>query len=315
MFIDKAKITVRSGSGGNGIVSFKREKFLPFGGPNGGNGGRGGDVYLVGSPHMTNLQFYFHKRSFAAEDGGNGGAENCVGKSADPFYIKLPFGTEVYMENSNKTIEIIDENPILILKGGKGGVGNGQLKTSVNRAPTHKYPAEKGEEEILNLKLKTIAHIGLVGFPNAGKSSFLNSFTNAKSRVEPFPFSTVHPVLGTYNGIKFIDIPGIVKDAHKGKGMGITFLQHIERCKILLIIIDSSDNPLESMKVIMNELGVYGINLPWEIVLNKSDLLDKKGLKDLSEEFIKIYGKKPFVCSTKYNYGVSYILRKIIKKI
>lgn len=313
MFIDKAKVFIKSGDGGRGALSFKREKGIPFGGPDGGNGGRGGDIYIQGSFHKQSLEYYHHQKHFFASSGSAGENQNCTGKCAEPLYLVVPIGTEVYLENNNVTLDVVDEEPILLLKGGRGGTGNGSLKTSTNRAPNYTKPLEKGEEDTLHLTLKTAAHVGLVGYPNAGKSSFLNSFTNAESRVEPFPFSTIHPVLGTYKNIKFIDVPGLIEDSHKGRGMGIKFLQHIERCKILLLVTDIHDNPQEKTKIILQELKEYGIQKQIIILLNKVDLIDKQELNHMIYKLKKQTPYRIFFCSTKHNYGIKYIINHIEK--
>ncbi|MEN3013967.1 MAG: GTPase ObgE [Endomicrobiia bacterium] len=289
MFIDRVKIYVESGKGGNGCVSFRREKFVPFGGPDGGRGGKGGDVYLRANPNITTLYDFTLKPHFKAEDGQHGKGKNMYGKDGKDLYIDVPCGTVVYKldENQNKIFlkDLVKPyDTVLVAEGGRGGRGNADFKSSTNRAPKIAELGQPSQKVTLILELKLIADVGIVGLPNAGKSTLLAVLTPAKPKIADYPFTTLSPNLGTlvYSDKKFViaDIPGIIEDAHKGKGLGVEFLRHIERTKMLIHLIDVSsadENEIyKNYKIIMKELKNYSEKLakkPMIVVLNKIDMI------------------------------------------
>ena len=287
-FLDQVKIYIKAGDGGSGSPSFRREKFIEFGGPDGGDGGKGGSVILVSERNLNTLIDYRYQQHFKAERGGDGKGKNQTGKGGDNLYLKVPIGTQVF-EEDNKTL-IFDfkkeKDEYTVAIGGKGGFGNTRFKSSTNRAPRKFTKGLKGEDFWIWLQLKTIADIGIIGLPNAGKSSLLASITSANPKIANYKFTTLNPNLGVavYDDkeITLADIPGLIEGAHKGVGLGTKFLKHIERCKTLLHLIDVTENDLiRSYKQIRAELGKYSKSLLKKneiIVLNKIDLIDKKNL-------------------------------------
>ena len=287
-FLDQVKIYIKAGDGGSGSPSFRREKFIEFGGPDGGDGGKGGSVILVSERNLNTLIDYRYQQHFKAERGGDGKGKNQTGKGGDNLYLKVPIGTQVF-EEDNKTL-IFDfkkeKEEYTAAIGGKGGFGNTRFKSSTNRAPRKFTKGLKGEDFWIWLQLKTIADIGIIGLPNAGKSSLLASITSANPKIANYKFTTLNPNLGVavYDDkeITLADIPGLIEGAHKGVGLGTKFLKHIERCKTLLHLIDVTEKDLiRSYKQIRAELGKYSKSLLKKneiIVLNKIDLIDKKNL-------------------------------------
>ena len=287
-FLDQVKIYIKAGDGGSGSPSFRREKFIEFGGPDGGDGGKGGSVVLVSERNLNTLIDYRYQQHFKAERGGDGKGKNQTGKGGDNLYLKVPIGTQVF-EEDNKTL-IFDfkkeKEEYTAAIGGKGGFGNTRFKSSTNRAPRKFTKGLKGEDFWIWLQLKTIADIGIIGLPNAGKSSLLASITSANPKIANYKFTTLNPNLGVavYDDkeITLADIPGLIEGAHKGVGLGTKFLKHIERCKTLLHLIDVTEKDLiRSYKQIRAELGKYSKSLLKKneiIVLNKIDLIDKKNL-------------------------------------
>jgi len=288
MFIDYARIHVHGGNGGNGCLSFRREKFIPKGGPDGGNGGKGGDVIAVASSELNTLLNFRYKKQFFAEKGQHGMGANKTGHDGENIILKVPLGTEVYEldEQNNRKYKIADlaeENEDVILaKGGKGGRGNATFKSSTNQAPRKITPGKEGEEKYYELELKLMADVGLVGFPNAGKSTLISHLSSAHPKIADYEFTTLEPCLGVvkvdeYKTFVIADIPGIIEDAHEGKGLGLRFLRHIERTKVLLFLIDiTSDNISNKYEILNNELHSYNTELDRRqklIVLNKIDLL------------------------------------------
>ena len=274
MFIDKVKkVYFKSGNGGKGCVGFRREKFIPMGGPDGGSGGRGGHIILRGSRHANTLVDFQYKKHFKGEKGQNGKGSSMDGKNGKDLIVLVPLGTEI-LHNNEVILEILEEKEFIFLKGGKGGIGNKKLATSTNKAPKYAIDPKEGKEIIVDMKLKLIGDIGIIGVPNAGKSSFINSITNANSKVANYKFTTLFPHLGSYKGkIIFVDIPGLIEGASEGKGLGYDFLSHIERCKYLLLIVDIADNPEKDIKIIENELKTYGIKKEIKLCFNKCDLV------------------------------------------
>jgi GTP-binding protein len=305
-FIDEAIIHIKAGDGGDGCVSFRREKFIPKGGPNGGNGGRGGDVLIVADKRMRTLLDFRYKKKHEAERGGHGEGKLKSGKDGKLLTIKVPCGTQVFDANTNELIiDLLDDGQkILIAKGGDGGFGNDHYKSSTNQAPRKALPGWPGEARDLRLELKLLADVGLVGCPNAGKSSLLSIISAARPKIAPYPFTTKEPNLGIVKVDEFTnfvaaDIPGLLEGAHTGKGLGISFLKHIERTKVLIHIIDAAGvdqrRPIDDYHTINNELGSYSkklTNLPQIVVLNKMDLPEaKENIKDFEKagiEFLQI---------------------------
>jgi GTP-binding protein len=325
-FIDEAKIYIESGKGGDGCVSFRREKFIARGGPNGGDGGKGGDVIIRSTRHLNTLIDFRYQQKFKASNGGNGMGKNRFGAGGKDLIIEVPIGTEITDESGDNVLcDIIDnEQEITLAKGGKGGLGNYHFRSSVNRSP---QKATKGEEAIgffIKLKLKLISDIGLVGLPNAGKSSFISAVTKAKPKIADYPFTTLKPQLGVayIDNQNFViaDIPGLIKDANIGKGLGHRFLKHIERCGLILHLIDIADSDItQNYLTIKEELKQYSVNTSKKkeiIVLNKCDLLDQDEI-DLKIQELRmiIKRKKIFTISVAKKEGLTEILREIIKKI
>jgi len=296
-FLDQAKIYIKAGNGGSGSASFRREKFVEYGGPDGGDGGDGGSIIVQSDRNLNTLIDFRFAQHFKAEHGKPGSKRNKTGANGGDLILKVPLGTQVYEEDNNTLIYDFTKNKekYLVASGGKGGLGNVRFKSSTNRAPRKKTNGKLGEEFWIWLQLKVIADIGIIGKPNAGKSSLLAALTRAKPKIANYPFTTINPNLGvSYFGGKEItlaDIPGLVEGAHKGIGLGDKFLRHIERCKILLHLIDlSEDDLLNSYKKIKSELSNYDKNLMKKkeiIFFNKSDLLDDEKIDEKLKEFKK----------------------------
>ncbi len=282
MFVDYAKIFVKSGDGGKGIVSFRREKFAPKGGPDGGNGGKGGDVIIKASKDENTLRLFRFKRRFLAANGQSGASNNKTGKSGDDIVVKVPVGSIIKDENGETVADLNqDGQSVVVAKGGKGGKGNAAFATPTNRAPRFAQEGQKGEEKFLTIELKLIADVGLVGFPNAGKSSLIRAVSNAKPEIANYPFTTLTPHLGyvNFNEKDFIiaDIPGIIDGASQGKGLGLKFLKHIERTSLLVFVLDITDKPKEAFEKLIKEIESYNpeiLNKKRIIALNKIDLVD-----------------------------------------
>ena len=316
-FLDQAKITVKAGDGGNGCCSFRREKFIEFGGPNGGDGGDGGSVKLLAVNGLNTLIDFRFIRHFKAERGENGKGNNKTGASGKELILKVPVGTQIYAEDKKTLLfDLVKEGEkIKIATGGKGGLGNTRFKSSTNQAPRKTTNGSKGEEFEIWLELKIIADVGLVGFPNSGKSSFLSLITRAKPKIADYPFTTLNPNLGVANvdeqEIVFADIPGLIEGAHKGVGLGDKFLKHIERCKSILHLIDiNEENLVSRYKIIRNELEKYSyelLNKKEIIAFNKTDLLDEKEINEKIDNF-KVNIKKDF-------FKISILKKSNIKEL
>jgi GTP-binding protein len=290
-FADYAKIYIKAGDGGPGAVHFRREKFVPKGGPDGGDGGKGGDIILRGNAQMSTLLDLRYKKFIKATKGDGGAGSQKTGKDADPIILDVPLGSVAYEEGTRKIIGEIteDKQDLVIAKGGKGGLGNAHFKSATNQTPRFAQPGEKGEEKVVEIELKLIADVGLVGFPNAGKSTLLSALSAAKPKIADYPFTTLEPNLGVvtmpdYRSFVMADIPGIIEEAHEGKGLGIRFLRHIER-NILLLFVISADSDIEyEYKALCDELEAYRKDLlqkPSILAISKMDL--KEGYK-LDEE-------------------------------
>ena len=324
-FLDQVKIYIKAGDGGSGSPSFRREKFIEFGGPDGGDGGKGGSVILVSERNLNTLIDYRYQQHFKAERGGDGKGKNQTGKGGDNLYLKVPIGTQVF-EEDNKTL-IFDfkkeKEEYTAAIGGKGGFGNTRFKSSTNRAPRKFTKGLKGEDFWIWLQLKTIADIGIIGLPNAGKSSLLASITSANPKIANYKFTTLNPNLGVavYDDkeITLADIPGLIEGAHKGVGLGTKFLKHIERCKTLLHLIDVTEKDLiRSYKQIRAELGKYSKSLLKKneiIVLNKIDLIDKKNLDSKKKIISGKIKKKIYDLSTLDKSKISKIKSKLLEYV
>ncbi len=293
MFIDEAEIEVKAGDGGDGAVAFRREKYVPKGGPSGGNGGKGGDVIIQAFRNLNTLLDFKYKRKYAAGNGAMGGSSLKDGKNGKDVLIKVPVGTLVKDSESQKVLADLDKDGkfIVIAKGGRGGKGNSNFATPTNQAPRFAEKGKKGESKKIILELKLIADVGIVGFPNAGKSTLISVISAAKPKIADYPFTTLEPNLGIvhykdYKSFTVADIPGIIEGAHEGKGLGLKFLRHIERTKILLFMIEvTSENIERDYKILLNELKQYSKKLSERkkiIALSKTDLINKKSLEKIS---------------------------------
>ena len=324
-FLDQVKIFIKAGDGGSGSPSFRREKFIEFGGPDGGDGGKGGSITLKSERNLNTLIDYRYQQHFKARRGGDGRGKNQTGKGVDNLYLKVPIGTQVF-EEDNKTLifDFKKENDeFVVASGGKGGFGNTRFKSSTNRAPKKFTKGIKGEEFWIWLQLKTIADIGIIGLPNAGKSSLLASITSATPKIANYKFTTLNPNLGValYDDkeITLADIPGLIEGAHAGIGLGIKFLKHIERCKTLLHLIDvNEDNLINIYKQVRYELKKYSKELIKKeelVVFNKIDLIDKKTLDEKIKKFESKIKKKVLTLSTVNKSSVSKIKSKLINYV
>src|SRR3954454_7945735 len=325
-FLDQAKIYVRSGAGGPGAVSFRREKFIEFGGPDGGNGGKGGDIVFEAVAGLNTLIDFRYTQHFRAPRGKGGSGSNRTGAGGDDLIIKVPIGTQLLADDEDRTLlaDLTREGErFVFLKGGMGGRGNASYKTSTNRAPRQHQTGEAGEEMWLWMRLKLLADIGLVGLPNAGKSTFLNSVSNAAAKVGDYPFTTLRPQLGVvrHKGREFVvaDIPGLIEGAAEGAGIGDRFLGHVERTRVLLHLIDGSEgDPIESWRVVRGELEGYGAGLtqkPELIALTKVDLLDDKGRAKIVKALEDEAGAKLFPISAPLQEGLEALLDAIIHRL
>jgi GTPase len=325
-FLDQAKIFVRSGAGGPGAVSFRREKFVEFGGPDGGDGGKGGDVVFEAVPGLNTLIDFRYTQHFRAPRGKGGAGSNRTGAGGDELVIKVPVGTQVLADDDGRSL-LADLTKagqrLTFLKGGMGGRGNASYKTSTNRAPRQHQTGEEGEEMWVWLRLKLLADVGLLGLPNAGKSTFLNSVSNASAKVGDYPFTTLHPQLGVvrHKGREFVvaDIPGLIEGAAEGAGIGDRFLGHVERTRLLLHLIDgAADDPIEAWRIVRGELDSYGAGLADKselIALTKADLLDEKKRAKVVEEIEKETGAKVFPISAPLEEGMGPLLDAIIERL
>ena len=322
-FLDQAKIYIKAGNGGSGSASFRREKFVEYGGPDGGDGGDGGSIIVQSDRNLNTLIDFRYAQHFKAQHGKPGSKRNKTGANGEDLILKVPLGTQVYEEDNNTLIYDFTKNKekYLVASGGKGGLGNVRFKSSTNRAPRKKTNGKLGEEFWIWLQLKVIADIGIIGKPNAGKSSLLAALTRAKPKIANYPFTTINPNLGVsyYGGkeITLADIPGLVEGAHKGVGLGDKFLRHIERCKILLHLIDlSEDNLFNSYKKIKLELSNYDKNLIKKkeiIFFNKSDLLEDNEIDKKLKEFKKKIKTKYEIVSVYSNRDIQRVKKLLVK--
>ncbi len=325
MFVDYAKIIIKSGDGGDGAISFRREKYVAAGGPDGGDGGKGGDIYFKVDKDMNTLVDFKYKKKFKAENGQNGSGSRCYGKSGEDLYISVPIGTVIKDANTLNVIADLSNmgQEELVLKGGKGGKGNSHFATSTRQAPRFAIDGEKGEEKELILELKLLADVGLIGFPNVGKSTFLSMVTAATPKIADYHFTTLEPNLGvvkTKTGSSFViaDIPGIIEGASEGTGLGIQFLRHIERTRLLLHVIDVSGsegrNPLKDFYTINEELKKYSEKLSTRkqiIVANKSDIMSDEELYKELEKEAKKQNIEIYKISAATKQGINELLERV----
>jgi GTP-binding protein len=324
-FLDEAKIYVSSGAGGNGCISFRREKFIEYGGPNGGDGGRGGDVVVECVDGLNTLIDYRYQQHFKAKSGGHGMGSNRSGARGADVVIKVPAGTEILDEDQEtKLAELMEVGErVVLLKGGNGGFGNAHFKSSTNRAPRHANPGQPGEEKTIWLRLKLIADAGLVGLPNAGKSTFLASVTHAKPKIADYPFTTLHPNLGVVRvdmrEFVLADIPGLIEGAHEGAGLGDRFLGHVERCGALLHLVDATgEDAGKAWKTVRKEIKAYGNKLdkkPEIVALSKADAVSAKDLAAQKAKLKRASKKEPLILSAHTGKGVKEVLRALFKLV
>ena len=324
-FLDQAKIYVKAGNGGSGSAGFRREKFIEFGGPDGGDGGDGGSVILIAEENLNTLIDFRFRQHFKAGKGQDGMGKKKTGKNGNDLVLKVPVGTQIFEEDNNTLIQDLKTvgQKIIIAKGGKKGLGNVRFKSSVNRAPRKKTKGSEGESFWIWLQLKVIADIGIIGMPNAGKSSLLSSFTKAKPKIANYPFTTINPNLGvaSYSDkeITLADIPGLIEGAHEGIGLGDKFLRHIERCKSLIHLIDvTNEDILENYLKIRKELAKYGNNLLKKkeiIVFNKIDIIDDGELQKKINIFKKKIRKNIYKISIIQNNGLLAIKKWMVKSV
>lgn len=327
-FIDEAKIYLKSGAGGNGCSSFRREKFIDMGGPDGGDGGRGGSIIIETNSHMNTLLDFRYKQHFKAQNGEGGKGRNRTGASRDPMILQVPLGTQIWSADEDEEPRIIhdlnkDGESYEILKGGKGGLGNAHFKSSINQAPTRITQGGEAQEMWVWLKLKIISDAGLVGLPNAGKSTFLSRVSAARPKIADYPFTTLRPYLGVvrHDEEEFVlaDIPGLIEGAHEGHGLGDKFLKHIERCGVLIHLIDGTDQDVaDNYRIIRGELEAYSELLAAKreiVVLNKCDALDETAVKSKVKALKKISGQDVYIISGHSGAGVSDLLRLVKREI
>ena len=323
-FLDQVKIFIKAGDGGSGSPSFRREKFIEFGGPDGGDGGKGGSIIIKSERNLNTLIDFRYQLHFKAERGENGMGKNKTGRGGKDIYLKVPVGTQI-LEEDNKTLlfDFTKENEtFLVANGGKGGFGNTRFKSSTNRAPKKFTKGAKGEEYCIWMQLKTIADIGIVGLPNAGKSSLLASITRATPKIANYKFTTINPNLGVaiYDDkeITIADIPGLIEGAHEGTGLGIKFLKNIERCKTLLHLIDITEDINLSYRQIRKELGKYSKELLKKkelIVLNKIDLLSKQEIIEKTEKFSMKKNKEILILSNLKKETIKKLKSELLKYV
>jgi GTP-binding protein len=324
-FLDQAKVYVRAGDGGNGCVSFRREKFVEFGGPNGGDGGKGGDVIVECVANLNTLLDYRYKQHFKAKKGGNGMGQNRTGAKGADVVLKVPPGTQILNEDGETLIADLTTpgERIVLLKGGNGGFGNAHFKSATNQAPRRANPGQPGEEMHIWLRLKLIADAGIIGLPNAGKSTFLAAVSAARPKIADYPFTTLHPNLGMVriDGFDFVlaDIPGLIEGAHEGAGIGDRFLGHVERTAVLLHLVDATlYDPAEAYTVVRGEIEAYGAGLedkPEIVALSKIDAVPKDELKKKVRALKTVSGSTPLVVSAASSEGVPDTLRALVTKI
>lgn len=324
-FLDQAKVIIFSGKGGNGCVSFRREKFIEFGGPNGGDGGRGGNVWAEAVDNLNTLIDYRFQQHFRASNGRHGMGRDMSGPKGPEVTLKVPIGTQIYEEDNQTLICDLDraDTRHLLLKGGNGGFGNTHFKSATNRTPRHANPGQPGEEKTIWLRLKLIADVGLIGLPNAGKSTLLSRVSAAKPKIAEYPFTTLHPQLGVVRvgetDFVMADLPGLIADAHIGAGLGTRFLGHAERCTLMLHLVDGTqENIVDAYTTIRTELGSYGHGLsdkPKIVALNKSDAIAKEEIGAKRRMLEKAAGQSVHVISGVSGEGVNALLGTMARAV
>ncbi len=324
-FLDQAKVYIRSGDGGAGAVSFRREKFIEFGGPDGGNGGRGGDVIVVAANGLNTLIDYRYEQHFKAKTGMHGMGRDRTGAAGADVVMKVPVGTQIFEEDNETLVADLTEvgQQVVLARGGNGGFGNAHFTTSKNRAPRRANPGLEGREMLIWLRLKLIADAGLVGLPNAGKSTFLAAVSAAKPKIADYPFTTLHPNLGVVavDAREFLlaDIPGLIEGAHEGAGLGDRFLGHVERCRVLLHLIDATgDDPAAAYRTIRNELSQYGHGItekPEIVALSKVDSITAEDLAAKMKVLKRAAKKTPFAISAVAGIEMKTVLRAMLAAI
>ncbi len=325
-FLDQAKVYIRSGDGGAGCVSFRREKYVERGGPDGGDGGRGGDVWAVAADDLNTLIDYRYQQHFKAEKGVHGMGANRTGRKGRDVVLKVPVGTQIFDEDKETLIADLTEpgQKVLLARGGKGGFGNARFKSSTNRAPRHANPGAEGEERWIWLRLKLIADAGLVGLPNAGKSTLLSVVSAARPKIADYPFTTLHPNLGVVrvgvDSFVLADIPGLIEGAHEGAGLGDRFLGHVERTAVLLHLIDiTAADPVEDYRTVRRELASYAggglTDKPEIVALSKTDLIDEDTRRMVADDFRTRTGIRPLLLSAVANEGVREAMGRLLTVI
>jgi len=325
-FLDQAKIYLRSGDGGNGVVAFRREKFMEFGGPDGGDGGRGGDIIFVAAQNLNTLIDFRYTQHFRAPKGGNGAGSDRTGAGATDIVIQVPIGTQVIAEDKETLLIDLDQpgKRVVLCRGGDGGHGNAHFKSSTNRAPRKSTPGYPGEERWVWLRLKLIADVGLVGLPNAGKSTFLSVVSAARPKIADYPFTTLHPQLGVVrlsHSEEFViaDIPGLIRGAHEGAGLGDRFLGHVERCAVLLHLVDgAAGNVVRTWRTVREELRAYGGGLadkPELLVLNKSDVMTAREAASRQAALAKAAGQEVMLLSGATQDNLPVVLRALMTRV
>lgn len=329
MFVDRVVVEMAAGKGGNGVVAWRREKYIPKGGPCGGNGGKGGSIILEAEAQLSSLDWFRHRRHIKAEKGGDGGGNCRQGRNGQDYILKVPLGTLI---KDAKTAEILhdftlDKERFILCKGGKGGRGNDSFKTPTNRAPNQSTPGQEGEMRRIELELKLIADVGLVGFPNAGKSTLISSLAGLRVKIAAYPFTTLQPNLGfielwNQERIYIADIPGIIEGANQNRGLGLEFLRHIERTKLLIFILDASGidgrNPTDDFRVLRQELGAYNPDLlkrPYLVALNKIDTDESKEHIDRFCQELHFHPESLFKISAANGTGLQELIQAIAKSL
>ncbi|MDB9429280.1 GTPase ObgE [Microcystis aeruginosa CS-555/01A07] len=325
-FIDRAEIEVEGGKGGDGIVAFRREKYVPAGGPAGGNGGKGGSVIFVATQNLQTLLDFQYSRYFKADDGKRGGPNNCTGANGSDRIIKVPCGTVVYDLDSEEIIGdlVTPEQTLIVAAGGKGGLGNRHFLSNNNRAPEYALPGLDGEKRHLRLELKLLAEVGIIGLPNAGKSTLISAVSSARPKIADYPFTTLIPNLGvvrkpTGDGTVFADIPGLIEGAHLGIGLGHEFLRHIERTRLLIHLVSlTEEDPIADYQIIQGELAAYGRELEKRsqiLVFNKIDAVDEETIDNYQKQFAKITNAEILTISAVTGAGLTTLLAKVWQQL
>ncbi len=320
-FLDQAKVYIRSGDGGNGCVSFRREKFIEFGGPNGGDGGRGGDVWAECVANLNTLIDFRYQQHYKAGRGGHGMGANRTGAGGKDVTLKVPPGTQIFADDNETLIDDLTEpgQRVLLAEGGNGGFGNARFKSSTNRAPRHANPGQEGTEMTIWLRLKLIADAGIIGLPNAGKSTFLAAVSAARPKIADYPFTTLYPELGVVKvgdtDFVLADIPGLIEGAHEGVGIGDRFLGHIERCRVILHLVDVNEEDVASAyRIVRRELRAYGAGLEKKreiVALSKCDSVTPERADEQAERLRKACRRKPVLLSAVSKLNVDKVLRRI----